>query len=58
MSSPPAFVLALSLDQETVGELIAVSRPRVNTALGELERDGALGRHPPGWLLSGCPKVC
>jgi biotin operon repressor len=52
---PAGVVLALSLGQETVGELIGVSRSRVNMALRELEREGALQRHPSGWLLSERP---
>lgn len=48
-------VLALRLSQEIIGELVAATRTRVNKALGELEREGALRRHPAGWLLRERP---
>lgn len=46
-------ILALRLEQETVGNLVGASRSRVNAALRALVEDDRLREHAEGWLLCG-----
>lgn len=50
---PRGVALPFKPGQDTIGELVGTSRPRVNTALGALERRGELERRTHGWLLCG-----
>jgi CRP/FNR family cyclic AMP-dependent transcriptional regulator len=47
--------LPVRLTHETLAELTAARRPTVSSAIGALERSGALERTGEGWLLHGPP---
>jgi CRP-like cAMP-binding protein len=48
-------VVPVRLTHEMIGRLVGAHRPSVTSALGELQRDGAITRQGGGWLLHGDP---
>jgi CRP-like cAMP-binding protein len=48
-------VVPVPLTHEMIGKLVGAHRPSVTSALGELQRDGAITRQGGGWLLHGDP---
>lgn len=50
-------VLPIDLPQQTLGDLVCATRPRVNGALQELQAKGLVSRRAEGWLLRGAPPV-
>jgi CRP/FNR family transcriptional regulator, cyclic AMP receptor protein len=54
--TPDGIVVPLPLSHQRLADLVGASRPSVTTALGELTRDGAIGRRGEGhWVLHGDP---
>lgn len=48
-------LLPIDLPQETLGDLVCATRPRVNGALQQLQAEGLLSRRAEGWVLHGDP---
>jgi CRP/FNR family cyclic AMP-dependent transcriptional regulator len=53
--TPDGVVVPVPLTHEMIGKLVGAHRPSVTSALGELQRQGALGRRDGGWVLHGEP---
>jgi hypothetical protein len=53
--TPDGVVVPVPLTHEMIGKLVGAHRPSVTSALGELQRDGALTRGGAGWVLHGEP---
>jgi hypothetical protein len=53
---PDGIVLPLPLGHQRLADLVGAHRPTVTTAIGELMRDGMIGRRDSGdWVLHGSP---
>jgi hypothetical protein len=53
--TPDGVVVPVRLTHEMIGKLVGAHRPSVTSALGELQRSGAVTRTERGWLLHGSP---
>jgi hypothetical protein len=53
--TPDGVVVPVPLTHEMIGRLVGAHRPSVTSALGELQRSGALSRRDDGWLLNSEP---
>jgi CRP-like cAMP-binding protein len=53
--TPEGVVVPVPLTHEMIGRLVGAHRPSVTSAIGELQRDGAVTRRADGWLLHGSP---
>jgi CRP/FNR family cyclic AMP-dependent transcriptional regulator len=53
--TPAGVVVPVPLTHEMIGKLVGAHRPSVTSALGELQRSGALTRGEDGWVLHGEP---
>jgi CRP-like cAMP-binding protein len=53
--TPEGVVVPVPLTHEMIGKLVGAHRPSVTSALGELQREGAITRREDGWVLHGDP---
>jgi CRP/FNR family cyclic AMP-dependent transcriptional regulator len=53
--APDGVIVPVCLTHETIGKLVAATRPSVTAALVELRDRGLVARRGQGWLLAGSP---